>query len=152
MRSYGQLLKSKKYKVGIWGTGYIGFSTMAFFAKNVVQAIGYDISKEKVNIINRGGYILQELKTWLDFSVKPLVMKGLLKATTDYRDFIKENVIVHFVAIPTEKDGLPYFVILKDVIKKICEIVKKGNSKIRSNTLQTGWDLPGGSKMSRLLV
>ena len=38
------------------------------------------------------------------------------------KDLINEDVIAHFVAIPTEKDGKPYFDILKDVLHKICEI------------------------------
>lgn len=128
---YDKLLRNKKSRVGIWGTGYIGFSTMAFFAKNGIKAIGHDISREKVDIINDGGYVLKDLKTWLNFSVKPLVEKGLMKATLEYRDFVKENVIVHFIAIPTEKNGRPYFAILKDVIKKICKLVKEKSHSLK---------------------
>lgn len=122
---YVRLLKSKKYRIGVWGTGYIGFSTMAFFARSGLPVIGCDVSKEKVDIINKGGYTLKELKTWLNFPVRPLVEKGLMKATNQERDFLKEMVLVHFIAIPTEKDGKPYFAILKDVIKKICGLIKE---------------------------
>ena len=31
--NYKNLLKSKKYKIAVWGTGYIGLSTMVYFAK-----------------------------------------------------------------------------------------------------------------------
>ena len=123
--TYAHILKSKKYKIGVWGTGYIGFSTMAFFAKNRINTIGYDISREKVDTINKGGYILRELKGWLNFPVKPLARKGFISATVDPGDFNKQDVIVHFIAIPTEKNGKPYFVILKDVITKICDLVKE---------------------------
>lgn len=123
--NYYQLLKSKRYRIGVWGTGYIGFSTMAFFAKGGIRSIGYDTSKERINIINRGGYILKELKNWLSFPIRPLVQKGFICATDDYTNFNNKEVIVHFIAIPTEKDGKPYFATLKDVIKKICELVKE---------------------------
>ncbi len=130
-RDYRRLLKSKKYKIGVWGTGYIGFSTMVFFAQHGVKAFGYDVSKEKVRIINSGGYILKELKTWLNTPVKPLVDKGLLGATNDCNDFNKKGVIVHFIAIPTEKNGLPYFEILKDVIANICRLTKEKKGPVK---------------------
>ena len=30
---YKKLLKSRKFKVAVWGTGYIGLSTMVYFSK-----------------------------------------------------------------------------------------------------------------------
>lgn len=126
--NYGTLLKEKKHAIGVWGTGYIGFSTMAFFARCGVRAIGYDVSAERVAIINRGDYILSEMKTWLNFPVRPLAKKGYVKATANFNDFIGEEVMVHFVAIPTEKGGKPYFDILKDVIAKISSLIKKQRS------------------------
>ena len=129
--NYPQLLKKGNYHIGVWGTGYIGFSTMAFFARQGIKVIGYDISKEKVEIINSGGYIFKELKSWLNFSIKPLVKQGYIKATLNYLDFIKYGVIVHFVAVPTEKDGAPYFGILSDTIKKISSLVKNSRNPAR---------------------
>ena len=46
---YKNLLKSKKFKIAVWGTGYIGLSTMVYFAKKRVKCVGYDVNKEKVN-------------------------------------------------------------------------------------------------------
>jgi len=129
--NYAKLLKSKQYSLGVWGTGYIGFSTMAFFAKFNIKTIGYDISPEKVALINRGDYIFSDLKKWLRFPVRPLVHKGLLQATTDYNKFSEENVIVHCIAIPTEKEGKPYFTILKDVIHKISRLIMHRTSPIK---------------------
>ena len=42
-------------------------------------------------------------------------MEKYLKATNDYKDLISKNNIVHFIAIPTEKEGKPFFDILFDV-------------------------------------
>ena len=50
--NYKNLLKSKKYKIGIWGTGYIGLSTMVYFSKKNIKCVGFDINKEKVRKIN----------------------------------------------------------------------------------------------------
>ena len=35
--NYKSLLKSKKFKIAVWGTGYIGLSTMVYFAKKKQQ-------------------------------------------------------------------------------------------------------------------
>ena len=41
-------LLNKKSKIAVWGTGYIGFSTMVYFSKKGVCCKGYDIDKKKV--------------------------------------------------------------------------------------------------------
>lgn len=128
---YDKLLLRGGYKIGVWGAGYIGFSTMVFFAKNGVKTIGCDISKERINVINSGKYIMPDLEKWLNFSIKSLVRNGFIKATLNHEDFISEKVIVHFIAIPTERSGRPYFAILEDTIKRISSLFKaqKDNPK-----------------------
>ena len=97
---------------------------MAYFAKRKVKCIGYDISEKKVNTINKGKLPLPELKNWFGFDIKNLVSRKYLKATNNYKELINKNTIVHFVAIPTEKKGKPFFDILFDVLRKIIEIKK----------------------------
>ena len=63
--NYKKLLKSKKYKVAVWGTGYIGLSTMVYFSKKNIKCVGYDIDKRKVQKINSGTLPLEDLKKWL---------------------------------------------------------------------------------------
>ena len=40
-------------RIGIWGVGHIGYSTMSHFAESGVQCVGFDIEQEKVEQINR---------------------------------------------------------------------------------------------------
>ena len=110
--------------IGVWGTGYIGYSTMASFAYNGVRCIGVDVLPGKVEAINRGIVPVENLDKWLSFDVKPLVESGLIKATTDWKELIRPDVAVHMIAIPTEKDGAPYDAILEDVIRKIADGIK----------------------------
>ena len=51
---YKELLKSNKKMIGIWGTGYIGLSTMVYFARENINTIGFDIDYQKVENINKG--------------------------------------------------------------------------------------------------
>ena len=71
--NYQKLLKSKKFKIAVWGTGYIGLSTMVYFAKKKIKCVGYDIDKNKVRSINSGIIPLKDLEKWFGFDIKKLV-------------------------------------------------------------------------------
>ena len=123
--NYKNLLKSKKFKIGVWGTGYIGLSTMVYFSKKNIKCVGFDINKEKVRKINSGVIPLKDLEKWFGFNIKKMVNNGYLKATTNPRDLISEKFIVHFIAVPTEKDGKPYYKPLMSVLDNIAKINNK---------------------------
>ncbi len=127
--NYKDLLKSKKFKIGIWGTGYIGLSTMVYFSKKNIKCVGYDINKEKVRKINSGIIPLKDLEKWFGFDIKKIVRKGYLKATTNSKDLISEKFIAHFIAVPTEKNGKPYYKPLMNVLNNISKI-RNLNTKI----------------------
>jgi nucleotide sugar dehydrogenase len=121
---YQKLLKSNKKSIGVWGTGYIGLSTMVYFARENIKTIGFDIDNQKVKDINSGILPIPELESWFGFKIDKLVEDQYLSATSDYKDLINENIIAHFIAIPTEKDGKPYFKILEEILVKITELKK----------------------------
>ena len=123
-----KMIRSKKFKIGIWGTGYIGLSTMVYFSKKKIKCVGFDINKEKIKKINSGGLPLADLKKWFGFDIKSLVKSNYLKATSNYKKLITEEFLVHFIAIPTEKSGKPYYKPLLSVLSNITKINK--NAKI----------------------
>ena len=53
MKLRNELLEGKK-KLGIWGLGYIGYSTIAYFSKHGVACLGTDISQDRIDSINKG--------------------------------------------------------------------------------------------------
>ena len=107
----------------MWGTGYIGLSTMMYFAKKGVKSIGFDIDIKKVKQINKGLLPIVELQSWFGFKIKPFIKKKL-SATNNLNDLFDKKISTHFIAIPTEKDGKPYFKILFKVLKNIVNIIK----------------------------
>ena len=70
---------------------------------------------------------MEDLKKWFGFDIKGLVKSNYLKATSNYKDLITEDFLVHFVAIPTERNGKPYYKPLMSVLNNISKIKK--NSK-----------------------
>ena len=120
--NYQKLLKSKKFKIAVWGTGYIGLSTMVYFAKKKIRCVGYDINKDKIKKINSGILPLADLANWFGFNIHSLVKSKYLKGTSNYKDIISEDFLVHFIAIPTEKDGKPFYKPLLNVLNNISKI------------------------------
>ena len=126
--NYKSLLKSKKFKIAVWGTGYIGLSTMVYFAKKKIKCIGYDINKEKIKKINSGTLPLEDLRKWFGFDIRGLVKQNYLKATSNYKNLITKEFLVHFIAIPTEKDGKPYYKPLMSVLNNISKIKQENKT------------------------
>ncbi|HVE12000.1 MAG TPA: nucleotide sugar dehydrogenase [Elusimicrobiota bacterium] len=124
MKNYAAPLKARKLKIGVWGGGYIGFSTMAYFARQGVAGLVMDVNAKRVAAINRGEADIDGLQEWLGFKIAPLIKRGLIEAVSDPARVLTPEVLVHFVAIPTEKDGRPYTPYLEDVIGKIATLPK----------------------------
>src|SRR3990172_7084177 len=94
-------LLSGKQSLGIWGLGYIGYSSMAYFAKNGVSCLGTDIMKSRIDSINCGKGTIVNMNYWLGFDVNPLIKRKLMKATLDWKEL--KDCTVQLVAVPTEK-------------------------------------------------
>ncbi len=112
-------LRNGEKTIGIWGIGYIGYSSMAHFASRGVRCLGTDIDADKVDRINKGILPIHNIEYWLGFDTKPLVTSGMMRATTDWQQLISEDFPVHLICIPTEKDDVPYDGILVDVLEKL---------------------------------
>jgi nucleotide sugar dehydrogenase len=115
-----QLLQGQR-KVAVWGTGYIGFSTMANFAAAGVTCVGTDTSDAIVRTINSGRNPVPNLEYWLGFDTGYLVQSGMMRATEDWQSLLTPEFPVHLVAIPTEKGDEPWDGALQDVISKIAK-------------------------------
>ncbi len=122
MESYKRLILEEGYKVGVWGLGYIGLSTIAYMAQRGIRCLGCDINVERVDSVRRGEHFMPGMDYWLGFDFKPMVDDGHIEATANWRDLIHPKVLVHFIGVPTERDNEPYYEYLEDVITKIAHI------------------------------
>ena len=119
MDSLRKQLLSGQAKLAVWGTGYIGYSTLANFASQGVMCTGTDISESVVSTINAGNIPVPNMEYWLGFDTRYLVDSGTLRATTDWKSIITTEYPVHMIAIPTEKGAEPWDGALEDVMTKI---------------------------------
>ena len=94
-----QKISQKEIRVGVVGLGYVGLPLAVEKAKAGFKTIGFDVQKEKVNLVNGGHNYIGDV---IDEDLKQLVDDGMLSATEDF-SFIKD---VDFIAIcvPTPLD------------------------------------------------
>lgn len=125
-------------KLGVIGLGYIGLNTSLFFAQKGVKIVGVDLDKRKVNALRKGKMPIPELNDWLEFKTEPLIKK-YIKAVTNFDVLLKdEKVEAIFVAVPTEKDGEPYFKAIEAVVSTIAKSPSKNKLVIIESTLMPG--------------
>ncbi|HUK51124.1 MAG TPA: nucleotide sugar dehydrogenase [Terriglobales bacterium] len=113
-----QLLGGQR-KVAVWGTGYIGYSTMVSFAAEGVQCLGTDVSEPIVSSVNDGRLPVPNMEYWLGFDPAYLVKSGMVRATTEWKEVMDPDYSVHTIAIPTEKGDEPWDGALQDVATKL---------------------------------
>lgn len=107
-------------RIAVWGTGFIGYSTLAYFGDAGVPAIGYDIDATRVERIEGGeAPVHYDLESWLGFDTGQLVEEGIVGATTNPDEVTTADTPVHFVAVPTEQNGMPWDGALRDTVETI---------------------------------
>ena len=118
--NFRELLVDGKARLGVWGCGYIGFTTMINFAKEGVYSVGYDVSKKVVEMIKVGQTHIPNLDFWIGYHIE-LLVKEMIKATSNWEDMMAEDIKVHLIAVPTEKGGNPWHEPLQDVMNKLSQ-------------------------------
>lgn len=107
--------------IAIWGGGLVGLSTAAYFARNEVSSIIYDISDTQVSCINSAEFE-SNFEQWIGFNVKDYVVKGYIRATTDQSELSRASIKTHFVAVTTERNGEPDMSVVDTVLRSIKEM------------------------------
>ena len=85
-----ELLRGNK-SLAIWGGGFIGYNTAAFFAKHGVSSLIIEIDEKKIQTINNGHPPYPEIEAWLGFNVTPF--SKLIHATNDWKQALSPTII-----------------------------------------------------------
>ena len=85
-------IRSKEIVVGVVGLGYVGLPLAVEKAKAGYKTIGFDVQKEKVDMVNAGHNYIGDV---VNEDLEAIVKSGMLSATTDFT-FVKD---VDFIAI-----------------------------------------------------
>jgi len=103
-------IRSKRAHVGVVGLGYVGLPLAVEYAEAGYHVTGIDLSETKTARVNAGDSYVGDVPSSI---LKPLVDKGLLKATTDFsviRDFDTVDICVPTPLRKTKDPDMSYIV------------------------------------------
>jgi len=113
--------------ISVFGLGYVGIVSACCFASNGHNVIGVDLSKSKVDLINKG--VAPIVETGLDKLLSTVIAKKSFKATSNAAQAIKDSDIsLICVGTPSLSDGSIELSYLKDVCKEIGLLLAEKNS------------------------
>lgn len=128
-------IENKSIVVGVVGLGYVGLPLAVEKAKAGFKTIGFDVQKNKVEMVNKGKNYIGDV---VNAELKDIVENGMLSATNDF-SFIKD---VDFVAIcvPTPLDVYqqPDISYVKNSTIDISKYLKKGTMVVLESTTYPG--------------
>ena len=128
-------IQNKTLSMGVCGLGYVGLPLAVDTAKHGFRTIGFDVQKQKVDMVNAGQNYIGDV---VDADLQELVASGMLKATTDF-GFVKD---VDFIAIcvPTPLDAhqQPDISYVKNSAIEIAKYLRRGTMVVLESTTYPG--------------
>lgn len=128
-------IKEKTLVMGVCGLGYVGLPLAVDKAKHGFRTIGFDVQREKVELVNAGHNYIGDV---VDADLKALVEAGMLSATSDF-SFVKD---VDFIAIcvPTPLDAhqQPDISYVRDSAAEIAKHLTRGSIVVLESTTYPG--------------
>jgi UDP-N-acetyl-D-glucosamine dehydrogenase len=97
-------IKNRTAVVGVIGMGYVGLPLAVELGREGFQVIGIDIAVAKIRLVNSGRSDIDDVE---DKDLKPLVRAGKIKATNDFAQLKKSDVVLICVPTPLSKTKDP---------------------------------------------
>ena len=128
-------IADKKVRLGIIGLGYVGLPLAIEFAKAGIKTLGFEISGQKIQSINKGKSYIDDVP---NSDVKKLSMSGKLKATLNFSELKNQNCIIVCVPTPLRKSKDPDVSYILTATKEIAKHLRKGQIIIFESTTYPG--------------
>lgn len=128
-------LKKKNAVVGIIGLGYVGLPLAVEFAKNGLRVIGFDISKNKVDLINSGKSDIGDVTSE---KVKIMIDSKMLTATDDFSHLKECDCATICVPTPLSKTKDPDVAFILSAVDQIEKYIHKEMLIVLESTTYPG--------------
>lgn len=138
MGEVAERLRDGTGRVAVWGAGFVGFSTAASYAYEGIRTVCFDVNPAVVDAINRGQSPVAGLEFWLGFPVAALRQAGLLEAAAPMVSAGFDDLVAHFVGVPTEQGNVPWLEALWDVVGCLKRLLEPGVLVVLESTLVPG--------------
>lgn len=130
-----QKIENKSLIIGVIGLGYVGLPLAVEKANAGYKVIGFDIQKEKVDMVNEGKNYIGDV---VDEELTNLVKDGKLRATSDF-SFVKDcDFIAIAVPTPLDKYQQPDISYVEKSTTDVSKYLKKGAIVVLESTTYPG--------------
>jgi UDP-N-acetyl-D-glucosamine dehydrogenase len=128
-------ITSNKAVIGVVGLGYVGLPIALEYAKKGISVIGVDVSREKIESLNRGENYIEDLA---DAEIKEVVEKGLLKSYVEFGALANADVIFICVPTPFNENKDPDLSYILNSGREVSKILHRGQLIILKSTTFPG--------------
>lgn len=132
VRDIQEKIKKKKIKIGVIGLGYVGLPIAVNFAQKGFKVLGFDIKKDRVDLINKGISYIGDVE---NNEISDLVKRELLKATVDYDKLSECDAILICVPTPVNINKEPDNSYIIITANEIAKYLRKGQIIILKSTV-----------------
>jgi GDP-mannose 6-dehydrogenase len=123
----GHFNDTSKFKISVFGIGYVGTVSAACLARDGHDVLAVDINQDKVNVLNQGQSPIVEPR--LSEGILAGVHAGRLKATTDSLSAVLSTEIsLVCVGTPSQENGSLETSFVSRVAQEIGESIAKSNN------------------------
>ncbi|MEY8480580.1 nucleotide sugar dehydrogenase [Lachnospiraceae bacterium 48-21] len=130
-----QAIADRNIAVGVIGLGYVGLPLAVEKAKAGFRTIGFDVQKEKVDMVNSGKNYIGDV---VDRDLEELVKKGILKATTDFSFAADMDFIAICVPTPLDRHQQPDISYVRSSTEAIAQYLKPETIVVLESTTYPG--------------
>ena len=128
-------IRSHSARIGVVGLGYVGLPLAVEFAQAGFHVVGIDLSESKCASVNAGESYIGDIPTSV---LAPLVKKGLLQATTDFRALLELDTVNIAVPTPLRKTKDPDMSYVVAASEEIARYLHPGMLVILESTTYPG--------------
>ncbi|AWW25421.1 nucleotide sugar dehydrogenase [Acetobacterium carbinolicum] len=128
-------LISKTAILGVVGLGYVGLPLAVEKAKAGFKTIGFDVQKEKVDMVNAGNNYIGDV---VNEDLEEIVTSGLLSATTDFSKVAAADCVCICVPTPLDEHQQPDISYVKSSAESIVPYMHKEMLIVLESTTYPG--------------
>ena len=130
-----QKIKDKSIIAGVVGLGYVGLPLAVEKAKAGFRTIGFDVQKEKVDLVNAGKNYIGDV---VDSDLAALVEQGRLSATTDFAEAARCDCVCICVPTPLDAHQRPDISYVESSARAIAKHMHPGMMVVLESTTYPG--------------